>query len=209
MSNIILTTVLTASLLLSQPGEATPVAGQTGQLVVSQAVLASESLNLNERYPVSSVSDGFKENILLAVSFLEKANGGVLILQPAEVFAFHKNILPQFQDEKIITQESGFGVKDGYKVIAGLPGNGVCHLASLMNKAAQEAGLSVTAEVNHNFAAIPGIEREYGTSIYFMPGGGNNSAAQNLYIQNNKDYAVEFKFSLEGEQLIFQIVASK
>ncbi len=205
MSNIILTTVLAASLLLSRPGEATPVAGQTGQLVQFQPVLASESLDLSNRYPVLSVSEGFGENILLAVDFLRKANGGVLVLQPGEVFAFHKNILPQFQAEKIITQESGFGVKDGYKVIAGLPGNGVCHLASLMNKTAQEAGLSVTAEVNHNFAAIPGIEREYGTSIYFMPGGGNNSAAQNLYIKNNKDFPVEFRFSLEGNNLAFLI----
>lgn len=181
----------------------TPVAGVAGQLVGEKHLLASKSLDLSHRAPVESVNEGFKENILIAVDHLKKVNGGVLALQPGEVFAFHKNILPQFEGKKIVTQESGFGVKDGYKVIAGLPGNGVCHLASLMNKTARQVGLEVVSEVNHDFAAIPGIEREYGVSIYFMSGGGNNSAAQNLYIKNNKSFPIKLDFSLEGEQLRF------
>ena len=206
MANLILSTLLSASLLLAQPGILnTPVAGVAGQLAEKNHVLASESLDLSQRAPVGSVNEGFKENILIAVDYLKKVNGGWLVLQPGEVFAFHKNILPRFQGEKIITQESGFGVKDGYKVVSGLPGNGVCHLASLMNKTSRQAGLEVVAEVNHNFAQIPGIEREYGTSIYFMPGGGNNSAAQNLYIKNNQSFPVEFVFDLIGNQLQFTV----
>lgn len=204
--NFILSSLLTTSLLLAQPGVfSAPIAGVAGELVEKELILASSQLNLSDRYPVSSVNEGFKENILIAVDHLKKINGGVLVLQPGEVFAFHENILPRFQGEKIITQESGFGVKDGYKVVAGLPGNGVCHLASLMNKTARQAGLEVVAEANHDFAPIPGLEREYGTSIYFMPGGGRNSANQNLYIKNSKDFPVEFKFSLEGEELHLSI----
>lgn len=205
MTNLILSSILTASLLLSQP-VLTPVAGSAGQLV-EKPVLASGSLDLSNRHPVKSVNDGFKENILINVDYLEKAGGGALVLQPGEVFAFHKNILPQFKGEKIITQESGFTLKDGYQSVSGLPGNGVCHLASLMNQVASEAGLEVTAEVNHDFAPVPGIKKKYGTSIYFLPDGGSNSQRQNLYIKNNKDYPVEFRFNLEGEKLVFSLLS--
>lgn len=208
MTNLILSSILSASLLLAQPGILNaPIAGMAGQLVEESHILASESLDLNRRAPVESVNEGFKENILIALDHLKRINNGTLILQPGEVFAFHENIAPQFQGEKVITQESGFGVKDGYKVVAGLPGNGVCHLASLMNKVAREAGLAVTAAVDHDFAAIPGIEREYGTSIYFMPGGGRNSANQNLYLKNTLNFPVKLDFSLEGEELQFAISA--
>ena len=206
MTNLILSSILSASLLLARPGILNaPIAGMAGQLIEESHILASESLDLSRRAPVESVNEGFKENILIALEHLKRINNGTLILQPGEVFAFHKNILPQFKGEKIIAQESGFGVKDGYKVVAGLPGNGVCHLASLMNKVARKAGLEVVSEVNHNFAGIPGIEREYGTSIYFMPGGGRNSANQNLYINNNKQFPVEFVFDLSDNQLQFAI----
>ena len=76
-----------------------------------------------------------------------------------------------------------------------------------MNQVASQAGLLVTAEVNHNFAQIPGIDKKYGTSIYFLPNGGNSSKRQNLYIRNNKDYPVDFGFELEGDLLSFKIVS--
>jgi hypothetical protein len=206
MTDLILSSLLTASLLLAQPGVfGAPIAGLAGERVEKEFVLASGRLNLNDRYPVPSVSEGFKENILIAVDRLKEINGGRLVLQPGEVFAFHKNIAREFQGEKVVTQESGFRVKDGYKVVAGLPGNGVCHLASLMNKVAREAGLAVTAAVDHDFARIPGIEREYGTSIYFMPGGGRNSANQNLYLKNTLNFPVRLDFNLGGDTLYFSI----
>jgi hypothetical protein len=92
--------------------------------------------------------------------------------------------------------------------VGGLSGNGVCHLASLMNQVASEAELLVTAEVNHNFAKIPGIDEKYGTSIFFLPNGGNSSERRNLYIKNNKNFPIEFKFELEGDLLSFKIVSS-
>ena len=207
MLNLLISTALSLSLLI------TPVsteAGISGQLTSQEIVLASESLDLSNRYPVLSVSEGFKENILTAVSYFnqEASASGGLILQPGQVFAFHRNIAPEFRQFTIITQPSGFLAKDGYKVVAGLAGNGVCHLASSMNLAAQEAGLEVTAPANHNFAKIPGIDPKYGTSIKFLPNGGANTERQNLYIRNIFDFPVEFRFVLEGENLKFLIFAA-
>jgi len=202
MTDLIVSAVLTASLLLSQ-AEATPIAGSAGELIGPERVLASGTIDLSNRYPVESVNDGFKENILIAVDYLQALMN--LSLQPGEVFAFHKNILPEFRKYKIITQESGFVAKDGYKYVAGLAGNGVCHLASLMNMVASDAGLEVTAPVNHDFAQIPGIDKQYGTSIKYIPNGGSVSERQNLYIKNNFVFPVVFKFVIKGNNLTFAI----
>lgn len=212
MTNLIVSTVLTASLLFSQPTMVSPVAESAGQLVQRQ-VLASETMDLSYRYPTKSISDGFRENILLVLHYLAlqgdslEDQGVSLIVLPGEVFAFHKNILPEFKQGKIITQESGFLKKEGYVSVAGLQGNGVCHLASLMNFVATEAGLEVTAPMNHNFARIDGIDKKYGTSIYYLPNGGESSQRQNLYIRNNREYPVEFRFSLEERLLTFSILS--
>lgn len=177
---------------------------QAGELVTNQKVLAQESLDLGDRYPVESISEGFKENILIAVGFLNSSNPGGLVLQPGEVFAFHnKGILPEFKENKIITQESDFTTNTGYKVVAGLGGNGVCHLASLMNKAANKAGLAVTAPTSHSFAKIPGIEPEYGTSISTR----NSPERQNLYIKNTFDFPVKLEFGLDGDLLTLKVLA--
>jgi len=203
MTNFLISTAIAASVFLSQPDlEAKNVAGTSGQLAVQERVLASGTMDLSSRYPVESVSEGFKENILIAVDYL---NRNEIVLQPGEVFAFHKNIMPKFRQDKIITQESGFVAKDGYKYVAGLAGNGVCHLASLMNMVATEAGLEVTAPTNHNFAKIPGIESQYGTSISTQ----NSPERQNLYIKNNFEFPVEFKFSLDNNLLSLSISVAK
>lgn len=218
MINSVFSLALSAALLLSQPQiKAESSSAQVSQGSVAQKeVLASESFDLDNRYPAKSVSEGFKENILIALGYLAAESKDIqqreegdfvfsLILEPGEVFAFHSQILPEFKNTKIITQKSGFLPKDGYKTIAGLAGNGVCHLATLMNWVASEAGLEVTAPTNHDFAAIPGIDRKYGTSIYFTEAGGSVTERQNLYLKNNKDYSVSFVFSLKGDNLIFSI----
>lgn len=216
MSNLIIATALTASLLFSQPTLSTPVAENAGQLIQSQ-ILSSGTMDLSYRYPVKSINDGFSENIFIALGYLSlrgdalQAQGGdfsfSLVLNPGEVFAFHKNILPEFRQDKIITQESGFLKKEGYVSVAGLQGNGVCHLASLMNFVANGAGLEVIAPTNHNFAQIQGIDRKYGTSIYYLPNGGEISQRQNLYIRNNREYPAEFRFFLEENLLTFSVLS--
>lgn len=208
MANIFLSSILSASLLLTRPAQM-PVAGFSGQLIEPWVtVLASEILDLSQRYPVESVNEGFKENILVNLSYFKKINNGRLILRPNEVFTFHNQILPEFKKEKIITQESTYSAKDGYKLVAGLYGNGVCHLASVMNWVATEAGLEVTALVNHDFAPVAGVDQKYGTSIKYSPNIGGTAERQNLYIRNTKDYPVEFIFILEGENLRFSILTA-
>lgn len=216
MIETLITSALAASLLLAPvtgletfAGQAS-VAGQVlieqaGELVTRQKVLSRESLDLGDRYPVESISEGFKENILIAVGFLNSSNPGGLVLRPGEIFAFHnKGILPQFKENKIITQESDFTTNTGYKVVAGLGGNGVCHLASLMNLAASKAGLEVTAPTSHSFAKIPGIESQYGTSISTR----NSPERQNLYIKNTFDFPVRLEFSLDGNLLTMKVLAN-
>lgn len=229
MFNTLVSTILSASLLLTPVEGASitgiPVAGQAGQLVEQETVLASYSLDLSSRYPVTSVSDGFKENILIALGYLSSIGGSseqpvigdiipqgdtlqaqrnfALSLKPGEVFAFHKKgILPQFNESKIISQESDFTTNYGYKVVAGLGGNGVCHLASLMNLVALKAGLEVVAPTNHNFDRIPGIDKEYGVSISTR----NSPERQNLYIKNNFEFPMFFRFELRENNLVFSIV---
>lgn len=187
----------------------TPLVSSSAQLTSAQTELESLALggiDLSQRHPNAQINEGFKENILLNLDFLNQAGNGKIVLQPGEVFAFHKNILPEFNENTVVTQESEYRPKEGYKLVAGLYGNGVCHLASLMNWVASEAGLAVTAQVNHNFAPVPGIDKKYGTSIKFYPNIGGTSERQNLYIRNNQDLPVLFSFKLEGNWLWFSIL---
>ena len=58
----------------------------------------------------------------------------------------------------------------------------------------------------HDFMAIPEISREYGVSIYSQGVANGSSARQNLYIKNNKENPVVFKFDYNGENLKLSIV---
>lgn len=156
--------------------------------VVKTQILAEHELDLNIREPNSFANEVFADNILLALKYLGTES---FVLQPGEVFAFHANVLPEFS-EPAVTMNSKFYIEEGYKSIAGLGGNGVCHLASLINWTASEAGLEVVAKANHGFAPIPGVPKEFGTSIR------SQSPNQNLYIKNNFSFPVTFLFQIEG-----------
>jgi len=94
---------------------------------------------------------------------------------------------------------SKFYIEEGYKAIGGLGGNGVCHLASLINWVGSEAGLEVIALASHSFAPVLGVPKKYGTSIR------SQSKNQNLYIRNNFDYPVAFVFSTDDEEVSLKI----
>jgi len=68
-----------------------------------------------------------------------------VVLKPGEVFAFHEDVLPQFNHKVIKTTHTHFNSQEGFKSDGYLIGDGVCHLASLINWAAKDAGLKVTA----------------------------------------------------------------
>jgi len=135
---------------------------------------------------------------------ITKSRSLTFTLEPDEVFAYHDNVLPEFKEDLVVTMNSRFYVEEGYKSLAGLGGNGVCHLASLINWTAQEADLEVTAKTNHNFAPIPGVPKEYGTSIRYAEVG-HNSQNQNLYIKNGFDEPVTFEFEADNEKVTLVI----
>jgi hypothetical protein len=186
----------------------------TAQVLVVNKPLASHTLDLKIRSPFPSVNEGFSDNILLSLHYLngEKFSAGQVnweeirkpfktsfVLNPDQVFAFHGLTLPQYQNQAV-TMNSNFSMKDGYKFVAGLPGSGVCHLATLMTWVGKEAGLEVTALANHDFAPVKGVERKYGTSIM------SNSATQNLYIKNNSGSPLVFEFMASEDSVVFSIL---
>ncbi len=177
--------------------------------------LGAGTFSLSNRYTVASVSDVFAKNILLTLFYMRGAKPTInpdwtavqkpfsygFILQPGQVFAFHQDILPQFEGKVVKTTNSQFSSDEGFVSDGYLVADGVCHLASLINEAATRAGLDVLAPTNHNFAIIPGVNRRYGTAIYFMPGEKNTNAMQNLYVKNNKDKPVIVNFIYKDNDL--------
>ncbi len=179
-----------------------------------EQVLADYPMDLSKRYDSEFVNGVFRDNIILALRYL---NGESIqkqpdwekmkqpftvsfILRPGEVFAFHDNVLPEFKDRVVKTMGSHFVGEEGYRSDGFLYGDGVCHLASLINWAASEAELTVTAKVDHSFMPIFGVPKVYGTSI------NSNSQEQNLYIQNNFTEPVEFKFEMNNNNLGIKIL---
>ena len=122
-------------------------------------------------------------------------------LEPGETFAYHEDVLPEYQDSLVITTKSVFGPQQGYLTDGYLYGDGVCHLASLMNWAARDAGLKVYVPKDHrSVGPINEIDDDYGVSIYIDPVRGIGER-NNLYITNNRDSVLTFVFSYDGESL--------
>lgn len=171
---------------------------------------------LSDRYANQQVDDVFRDNILLTLSYLTKkilhtkeidwgkihqSASYELTLSPGEIFAFHDSILSQYQGKKVETTNAHFDASEGFVSDGYLYGDGVCHLASLLNWVAQDAGLSVNAPTDHSFAIIPDIPAKYGTAIYSAPENQYSSALQNLYIENTYDVPVKFVFKYENDVL--------
>jgi len=206
-------TIISNPMLVSPIGETLMVKNQT------QEALSSVSLDLETRYENDFVNEVFKDNILLALYYLkgeqivknpdwEKVRKPFELsfeLKPGEMLAFHENILTEYKGKVVKTMDSRFMSDEGYRSSGFLVGDGVCHLASLMNWAASEASLNVISKVNHNFRLIPGIDEKYGTSIRFSQTG-NNSQNQNLYIENNLDQPIIFKFKIDEKTLSLEII---
>lgn len=183
-------------------------------------VLAEHRLNLTMRLPEAGAAQIFADNILLTLHYLkgdvenpkeidwEKIREPFMVeltLEPGEVFAYHDALLPEFSDKKVKTTNAHFDYPQGFKSLEGLVGNGVCHLASLINWVASDAGLEVTANVNHDFYPVPGVPQEFGTSIRWDPTGARNSFNQNLYVKNTFDYTVTFEFKANNEAVDLKI----
>jgi len=188
-----------------------------------ETILAKRTLDLTKRNPIKEVNEIFRDNILLILHYLKgdekemlDEDGSVkweevkrpfevdFTLSPGETFAFHDKFLAEFEGKVKKTIPVGYRRDEGFEVVDGLFGNGVCHLATLANWVASEAGLKTVALVNHDFFPVPEIPREYGVSIYYT--GDRDARRQNLYITNDFDFPVEFKFLVNREKVELKII---
>lgn len=173
-------------------------------------ILASKTYSLDNRYKVQSVNTVFADNILLTYAYLagqvqegqkvdwnavNKPSQYRFELQPGKTFAFHDQVLDQYKDSVVKTTNARFSSTQGFKSDGHLVGDGVCHFASFINVVSTQAGLKVDAPTNHNFAAIPDVDKKFGTSIYYMPGQPSVSNRQNLYITNTTEKTIAFVFT--------------
>lgn len=197
--------------------------GQMPLLQTNKPLLASHDLPLNDRYSNGFVNNVFKDNILLTLDYLngvvqppsqinwqkvEEDKTVEFTLKPGETFSFHDDVLPEFKGQVVETTHAHFNYQEGFKSDGFLSGDGVCHLASLINWTAKDAGLKVIAPTSHDFANIPDIARQYGTAIYFSPGQSWSNEKQNLYVTNNFNKPVIFKFDYKNSILNLSILES-
>lgn len=184
-------------------------------------ILAYREMSLENRQADRFVNDVFKKNILLNIAYLEgrvskasdikweeieKPFQYEFKLEPNKTFAFHSDVKEVYKNSLIKTTNAHFNGAEGFKTDGYLFGDGVCHLASLINWAAKDAGLSVEAPTNHNFANIPDVPEEYGVSIYSNPAAKGSNIRQNLYITNNKNKIISFKFQYQDGKLKVSVV---
>ena len=181
-----------------------------------EKVLGQREMSLEKRYGNTFVNDVFKDNILLTIHYMagnvtkssdidwhevEKPFRYEFTLEPGKTFAFHDDVMEQFKPVITKTTNAHYNAQEGFKTDGYLYGDGVCHLASLINWAAKDAGLDVLAPVNHDFANIPEVPREYGTAIYAQPGESGVDKQQNLYITNTNDKPVTIVFDYKANTL--------
>lgn len=183
---------------------------------IQGTVLTSHEISLENRYPVKSVSDIFKDNILLNLAYLR----GIITstkdinwdevsmpfhytfrLEPNQTFAFHDDISNEYLGKVTKTTNAHFNSYEGFKTDGYLFGDGVCHLASLMYWVAKDSNIDAKAPTRHDFMAIPEIDRQYGVSIYSNPFSKGSNTQQNLYITNNRSKPIEFMFDYSDKKL--------
>lgn len=208
----------------SPQGLVSPLADSSFSTQSEEKVLAQMPMDLTKRYDQENINEVFSDNIRLALWYLggESVSKNIdwekvrqdfkvsFVLKPGGVFAFHDQVLPSFakasEGKPIKTMGSHFIAEEGYRSSGYLYGDGVCHLASLMNWAASKAGLGVVAKADHSFSPIFGVPSQYGTSIRYDKNGGLNTQNQNLYITNNFDFPVMFEFEIYKNNIEIKIL---
>lgn len=212
-------------LSMEKPPSYPSIIGSIEQTVVVQPkneVIASKSLSLENRHATSSINEIFKKNILLNVAYI---GGSVIdkndinwdqitsevsasfVLKPGETFAYHDHVYPKYEQSLTVAPKTYFNASDGYLFSGFLYGDGVCHLASIINWTAEDAGLEVEVPKLHSIAPIPDIPDEYGVSIYTIEGQKNSGTGNNLYITNNQESDIEFRISYKkGQDLQVEVI---
>lgn len=186
----------------------------------NENLLSRREMSLQNRYPNKAVNEVFKDNILLTMAYMEgrvsnpkavdwydvqKPYVFEFTLKPNEGFAFHDDALASYKSAITKTTNAHFNAQEGFKSSGYLYGDGVCHLASVIYWAAKDAGLNTHAPTNHDFRKIPDVPREYGVSIYSMPGQTGANAVQNLYIKNTTEKPIVFRFEHDNQKIIVSV----
>lgn len=181
--------------------------------------LASHEISLEKRSDVASVNKVFKDNILLNIAYLrgDTINPKTVnwnrvqqpftyqfSLEPGQTFAYHNDVKQNYTNV-VKTTNAHFNAQEGFRSSGYLYGDGICHLASLIFWTAKDAGLQAEAPINHDFAKINQISREYGVSIYSMPGQKAANSNQNLYVTNSTQNTVNFVFTFDGHNLLTRV----
>lgn len=190
-------------------------------LTAQTHILASHEISLEKRYEVKSVSDVFKDNILLNLAYMRGIAQNKIIweevkkpfhfefkLDPGRTFTFHDDVLAEYKDKVSQTTNAHFNFQEGFKTDGYLFGDGVCHLASLIYWVAKDANLETLAPTNHDFMAIPEINKQYGVSVYSNPYSKGSNAQQNLYVTNNTGKEITFYFDYVGDKLRVSVLQS-
>lgn len=190
--------------------------------VQGEYLLSQREMTLSNRYPDNFVNEVFKNNILLNLAYfsdrvtkasdikwneITKPFSYELRLNPGQTFAYHEDVEQKYKQTLVKTTNAHFNSQEGFKTDGYLFGDGVCHLASLVNWAARDAGLEVEAPTNHNFANIPDIPKEYGVSIYSNPKALGSNTRQNLYITNPRSEPVELRFEYRDDKVKVSVIA--
>jgi len=177
--------------------------------------LASHEMSLEKRYDIASVNEVFKDNILLNLAYLEgkpinprsvdwnsvkQPFTYQFSLKPGQTFAYHNDVKSGYSNV-VKTTNAHFNAQEGFKSDGYLYGDGVCHLASLIYWTAKDAGLQAEAPTNHDFMKINQIPRQFGVSIYNVPGQTATNTNQNLYVTNTTQNTVNFVFNYDGHNL--------
>lgn len=183
-------------------------------------LLSTHEMSLDKRYAIPSVNNVFKDNILLTLHYLsgdvknskevnwqkiESPFSYKFELEPGKSFAFHDNVQTRYIGNVDTTTNAHFDASEGFKSDGYLYGDGVCHLASLINWAALDAGLDSYAPANHDFAVIPEIPRKYGVAIYSLDNNKSAGENQNLYVTNNQPNTIIIEFDYKNDELTTSI----
>ncbi len=182
----------------------------------SEKIIGQKQFSLENRYPVKSVNEVMKKNILLNLAYL---NGTVAkkadidwdkvtspfhfekTLEVGKTFAYHDIVKKDYAGKVAFTTNTVFNAADGYLNDGYLYGDGVCHIASLINWAAIDAGLKTEVPKDHrSVGPIPDVPDDYGVSIYVNKSSGAG-ANNNLYITNTKTNPVTLHFDFDGENV--------
>lgn len=186
-------------------------------------LLASREMSLLNRHQDKFVNDVFKDNILLNLAYLSNRVSKAsdinwdeiakpflyeFHLNPNQTFAYHEDVRDIYKTSLVKTTNAHFNAQDGFKTDGYLYGDGICHLASLIYWAALDADLKAEAPTNHDFANIPDVPKKYGVSIYSNPYSKGSNTQQNLYITNNKNKPVAFRFEYSNNKVKVSVVES-